>query len=67
MEFDGPPALVTVAIGSAGRGIATGPVDRGADAGVAYRADRASFVTGQVLHVNGGTYPTPTLVSRERS
>lgn len=30
-------------------------------------SDRASFVTGQVLHVNGGTYPTPTLVSRGRS
>jgi len=30
-------------------------------------SDRASFVTGQTLHVNGGTYPTPNLIAGERS
>jgi 3-oxoacyl-[acyl-carrier protein] reductase len=26
-------------------------------------SDRASFVTGQVIHVNGGSYPTPNVLS----
>jgi 3-oxoacyl-[acyl-carrier protein] reductase len=25
-------------------------------------SERASFITGQVIHANGGTYPTPTIV-----
>ena len=25
-------------------------------------SDRASFVTGQVVHVNGGLYPTPKVL-----
>jgi 3-oxoacyl-[acyl-carrier protein] reductase len=25
-------------------------------------SDQASFITGQVIHANGGTYPTPTIV-----
>lgn len=28
-------------------------------------SERASFVTGQVLHVNGGVYPTPNVISPE--
>lgn len=28
-------------------------------------SERASFMTGQVVHVNGGTYPTPTIVPTE--
>ena len=42
----------------------TGERVEAADACYYLASDRASFVTGQVLHVNGGTYPTPTLVSR---
>lgn len=45
----------------------TGTIDEVADACCYLASERASFVTGQTLHVNGGTYPTPTLVSRERS
>lgn len=41
-----------------------GRVDEVADACCYLASDRVSFVTGQVLHVNGGPYPTPTLVSR---
>jgi 3-oxoacyl-[acyl-carrier protein] reductase len=41
-----------------------GRVDEIADACCFLASDRASFITGQVLHVNGGTYPTPTLVSQ---
>lgn len=28
-------------------------------------SDRASFVTGQVIHVNGGSYPTPNVILPE--
>lgn len=28
-------------------------------------SDRASFITGQVIHVNGGSYPTPNVISLE--
>lgn len=28
-------------------------------------SERASFMTGQVIHVNGGTYPTPTIVPND--
>ena len=44
-----------------------GEIDEVAEACCFLASDRASFVTGQTLHVNGGTYPTPTLVSGERS
>jgi 3-oxoacyl-[acyl-carrier protein] reductase len=44
-----------------------GERDEVAEACCFLASDRASFVTGQTLHVNGGTYPTPTLVSGERS
>ncbi len=30
-------------------------------------SERASFVTGQVVHANGGTYPIPTIVPEDRS
>ena len=42
-----------------------GEIDEVAEACCFLASDRASFVTGQTLHVNGGTYPTPTLVSRD--
>ncbi|MFB6221065.1 MAG: SDR family NAD(P)-dependent oxidoreductase [Halolamina sp.] len=29
-------------------------------------SERASFITGQVVHANGGTYPTPTIVPDSR-
>jgi 3-oxoacyl-[acyl-carrier protein] reductase len=44
-----------------------GGIDEVAEAACFLASDRASFVTGQTLHVNGGTYPTPTLVSEGRS
>lgn len=28
-------------------------------------SEKASFITGQVIHVNGGLYPTPNVVSRD--
>jgi 3-oxoacyl-[acyl-carrier protein] reductase len=28
-------------------------------------SDRASFITGQVIHVNGGSYPTPNVIPPE--
>lgn len=28
-------------------------------------SDRASFITGQVIHANGGSYPTPNVISPE--
>lgn len=44
-----------------------GEIDEVAEACCFLASDRASFITGQTLHVNGGTYPTPTLVSGGRS
>jgi 3-oxoacyl-[acyl-carrier protein] reductase len=41
----------------------TGDADEVADGCCCLASDAASFVAGQVLHVNGGTYPTPTLFS----
>lgn len=29
-------------------------------------SDRGSFITGQVIHANGGTYPIPTIVPEDR-
>lgn len=43
----------------------TGTVEEMADACCFLASDRASFVTGQVLHANGGTYPTPNIVPPE--
>lgn len=43
-----------------------GTVEEIADACCFLASEQASFITGQVLHVNGGTYPTPTLVPDER-
>jgi 3-oxoacyl-[acyl-carrier protein] reductase len=42
-----------------------GTVDEVAEACCFLASERASFVTGQVLHANGGTYPTPTRIPRE--
>ena len=28
-------------------------------------SDRASFITGQVIHVNGGSYPTPNVINSQ--
>ena len=38
-----------------------GTVREVADAACFLASDRASFITGQVLHVNGGVYPTPNV------
>ena len=40
-----------------------GTVDEIADACCFLVSDSASYITGQVLHVNGGAYPTPRVVS----
>ena len=42
-----------------------GTVEEVADACCFLVSDCASYVTGQVLHVNGGNYPTPNLLSEE--
>ena len=44
-----------------------GTIEEVADACCYLASERASFVTGQTLHVNGGTYPTPNLIAGERS
>lgn len=38
-----------------------GTVDEIADAACFLASDRASFMTGQIMHVNGGTYPIPNI------
>lgn len=43
-----------------------GTVDEIADVCCFLVSDRASFITGQVLHANGGSYPTPTLVPERK-
>ncbi len=43
----------------------TGTVEEMADTCCFLASDRASFVTGQVLHANGGTYPIPNVVPPE--
>jgi len=42
-----------------------GTVSEVADACCFLASDRASFITGQVLHVNGGIYPTPNVIPVE--
>lgn len=42
-----------------------GTVDEVAEACCFLASDRASFITGQVLHVNGGIYPTANIVQPE--
>ena len=44
-----------------------GEMDEVAEARCFLASDRASFVTDRTPHVDGGTYPTPTLVSGGRS
>lgn len=43
----------------------TGTVEEMADACCFLASEKASFVTGQVLHANGGTYPIPNIVPPE--
>jgi 3-oxoacyl-[acyl-carrier protein] reductase len=41
----------------------TGKITEVADVCCFLASDRASFVTGQVIHVNGGIYPTPNVMT----
>lgn len=43
-----------------------GEVDEIADICSFLASDRASFITGQVIHANGGTYPIPMILSGDR-
>lgn len=43
----------------------TGTVEEMADVCCFLASEKASFVTGQVLHANGGTYPIPNIVPPE--